>query len=285
MGSHSRGTLFVVATPIGNQADLSPRARQVLGAADCVAAEDTRHTGRFLSRLGVHAKLVSLHEHNEPRRVAELVARLEAGFDVALVSDAGTPLISDPGYRLLAALREAGLRASPIPGPCAAIAALSVAGLPTDRFVFEGFLPSRHASRRKRLDTLGPEPRTMVFFEAGRRLEDALADMVAAFGAERPAVIARELTKVHETLYHGRLGELAGRAAADRDMQRGEHVIVIGGRVEVAGAHEDARVAATLRILLGELPLAQAVRLTVRLTGARRNDVYRQATDIAFQGR
>lgn len=278
MGSHSRGTLFVVATPIGNLADLSPRARQVLAEADCIAAEDTRHTGRFLSRRGKQAELISLHEHNEAERVALIVARLEAGADVALVADAGTPLVSDPGYRLLAALRETGIRASPIPGPCAATAALSVAGLPTDRFVFEGFLPNRGAARRARLATLAPETRTMIFYEAGRRLSAALGDMAGAFEPSRPATVARELTKLHETIYHGALGELAGRAANDADMQRGELVIVVGGRT-TEGQRDDSVLSDMLDVLLAELPLAQAVKLTVRLTGARRNEVYRMAVE------
>lgn len=283
MGSHSRGSLFVVATPIGNLADLSPRAKQVLTDADCIAAEDTRHTGRFLSRSGVRAELISLHEHNEAERIAMLIARLESGADVALVSDAGTPLISDPGYRLLAALREAGIRASPVPGPCAAIAALSVAGLPTHRFAFEGFLPSRRAARRARLEALAMDSRTLVFYEAGRRLQGSLEDMAAAFGPARPATVARELTKLHETIYHGVLGELAASAAQDADMQRGELVIVAGG-CETGDMPDYAGVTEMLKVLLSELPLAQAVKLATRLTGARRNVVYRAAVELGKWG-
>jgi 16S rRNA (cytidine1402-2'-O)-methyltransferase len=276
-----RGILYVVATPIGNVADLSPRGRQVLADADFVAAEDTRHTGRFLSRCGVQAELVSLHEHNEARRTAAIVARLEKGDTGALVTDAGTPLISDPGYRLLAAMREKGLRASPVPGPCAAIAALSVAGLPTDRFAFEGFLPARRAARRARLGDLATEPRTLLFYEAGRRIAAALDDMSDRFGAQRAATVARELTKIHETLYHGTLGELATRAASDGDVQRGEHVLVVAGSPAAAEPADAARLQGVLEVLLAELPVAQAVRLTVRLTGARRNDVYQAAIRLA----
>ena len=276
-----RGTLYVVATPIGNVSDLSPRGRQVLADADFVAAEDTRHTGRFLSRCGVQAELVSLHEHNEVKRAAAIIARLENGETGALVSDAGTPLISDPGYRLLAAVRATGLRASPVPGPCAAIAALSVAGLPTDRFVFEGFLPARKAARRTRLGELVAEPRSLLFYEAGRRLAAALGDMSVALGAQRAATVARELTKVHETLYYGTLGELAARAASDADMPRGEHVLVVAGSPAAAAPAGAARMESALEVLLAELPVAQAVRLTVRLTGARRNDVYAAAVRLA----
>ena len=186
----SVGSLYIVATPIGNLEDLSPRARKILGEADQILCEDTRHTGQMLARLGIATRRASLHEHNEEEKVAGIVAGLKAGRSYALVSDAGTPLISDPGYRLLAAVRREGLPVSPVPGPCAAIAALSVAGLPTDRFCFEGFLPPRSAARRAKLDSLASEPRTMIFYESGRRLRDAVRDCAAVLGSDRDAAVA-----------------------------------------------------------------------------------------------
>lgn len=264
--------LYVVATPLGNLEDLSPRARQILATVDLVLCEDTRRTGRLLAALGLTTPLRSLHEHNEAERVPEALAALRAGRRLALVADAGTPLISDPGYRLLAALREAGLPVSPVPGPSAPVAALSVAGLPSDRFVFEGFLPARPAARRSRLAELAGEARTLIFFETGRRLGEALEDLVAAFGAARPAAIGRELTKLHETVYRDDLAGLARRVAEDPDAVRGELVLVVGGRGE-EGADE-ATLARVLRVLLEELPPSQAARLAARLTGARRRSAY-----------
>ncbi len=196
---NSRGRLDIVATPIGNLSDLSPRAQEVLAAADVIAAEDTRHTRALLQAIGVSRPLVSLHAHNEPSRVPELLARLAAGESVALVSDAGTPLLSDPGYGLVKEAACAGYEVRAVPGPSAITAALAVAGLPTDRFCFEGFLPPRASERRARLAELASEPRTLVFFEAPHRIEECLADLAAAFGAERRAAVARELTKAHET--------------------------------------------------------------------------------------
>lgn len=185
------GTLFIVATPIGNLGDISERARSVLREVQLIAAEDTRHSGQLLAQFGIDTPLVALHEHNEAQRVDEIIARLRAGASIALISDAGTPLVSDPGYRLVAAAGAAGLDVRPIPGACAAIAALSVAGLPTDRFAFEGFLPQKRAARRARLETLAHEPRTLVFYEAPHRLGEALADLASVFGATRQAVVAR----------------------------------------------------------------------------------------------
>ena len=279
------GTLYVVATPIGNLGDCAPRAREVLAGADCVAAEDTRHSGRLLAHFGIDRPLVSLHEHNEAARAEELVARLLAGQSVALVSDAGTPLIADPGYRLVAAVRAAGLRVVPVPGPCAAIAALCVAGLPTDRFCFEGFLPARASARRERLRALSREPRTMVFYEAPHRLRECLEDCAAELGAARRALVARELTKLHESTYDGTLGELAARAPNDADLLRGEAVLVVEGVSEApAGAVEDAvhglGTDALLAALLAELPVSRAVDVVVKLTGARRNAVYRRALEL-----
>ncbi len=274
------GTLYVVATPIGHLGDISARAREVLGAVTLVAAEDTRHTGRLLKALGVSRPMLSLHEHNERERAGEVIGRLRAGEDVALVSDAGTPLVSDPGFSLVRAAIEAGVRVVPVPGACAAIAALSVAGLPTDRFCFEGFLPARRAARRTRLAELAGETRTLVFYEAPQRIREALEDAAGAFGAGRRAVIARELTKLHESLYHGSLGELAGRAAGDEDMARGEIVMMVAG-AEERPAEEGADLDRTLQTLLKFMPASRAAAVAAELTGARRNDCYRRALELA----
>ena len=273
------GTLYVVATPIGNRGDLSARAREVLGAVACVAAEDTRHTGALLREFGIGARLVSLHEHNEAQRTPELIARLAAGEDLAVVSDAGTPLISDPGFRLVNAAHAARLHVCVVPGPCAAVAALSIAGLATDRFIFEGFLPERAAARRERLAALAAESRTLVFYEAPHRLAATLADMVNEFGGERQAAIAREMTKMHETLYRDTLARLAAAAVSDGDMTRGELVLVVAGAAGEAQSTDTAS-EALLRVLLSELPLRQAVDLTVKATGAQRKALYKKALEL-----
>lgn len=268
-----RGVLYIVATPIGNLQDIAPRAQEVLRTADIVAAEDTRHTGTLLKALGIAARsLVAVHEHNERRRTDELLAQLRGGASVALVSDAGTPLISDPGFDLVRAAAAAGVEVVAIPGPCAAIAALSLAGLPTDRFVFEGFLPAKTQARRERLQALSQEARTLVFYEAPHRLLEVLEDVCDAFGAERSAAVARELTKLYETTYRGTLRELLERARTDTDMARGEIVLVIAGRAEVSATSVD--VERVLRVLLEELSPAQAAKLAARLTGAKRADLY-----------
>lgn len=272
------GTLFVVATPIGNRADLTDRARETLAAVELVAAEDTRHTGQLLAQLGIATPLLALHEHNEAARADELVARLVAGARIALCCDAGTPLISDPGYRLVAAAAAAGVRIVPIPGACAAIAALCVAGLPTDRFAFEGFLPARGAARRARLADLAAEPRTLVFYEAPHRIAETLADLAGAFGAGRAAVLARELTKLHETVYRGPLGVLAERAGGEPNMERGEAVLVVAGAAPgTAAAPDPGRLDRLLAGLLAGLPLSAAVDLAAEVTGERRNRVYERA--------
>src|SRR5262245_31670569 len=215
------GRLAVISTPIGNLGDLSPRAREELAAAELVAAEDTRRTGQLLTTLGLSRPLVSLHEHNESERIEELLARLRAGARIALVSDAGTPLLSDPGFELVRRVSREGIVVVAVPGPSAITAALSVAGLPTERFSFEGFLPARLGERRARVAELAAETRTLVFFEAPHRIAEALEDLVAAFGAPRRAVVARELTKVFETVYRGTLAELAAAARSDANFTRG----------------------------------------------------------------
>ena len=276
-GSARPGTLYVVATPIGNLNDLSPRAREVLGGVTLVAAEDTRHAGQMLTRLGISVPLISLYEHNEAGRIEEIVGRLRAGDSVALVSDAGTPLISDPGYRLLAALRAADLPVSPVPGSCAAIAALSVAGLPTDRFFFEGFLPARSAARITRLKVLAPRGETLVFYEAVHRLRETLTDAITVFGPDRPAAVGRELTKIYETIYRGSLADVLAAVVADPGGERGECTwLVAGSGVETSA--DDAELARVVGILAAELPAAQAAGLAAKITGAPRKAAYRLAS-------
>ncbi|MCE5231920.1 MAG: 16S rRNA (cytidine(1402)-2'-O)-methyltransferase [Mizugakiibacter sp.] len=267
------GTLWIVATPIGNLDDLAPRAVAVLRDVALIAAEDTRHSRPLLAHFGIATPLVALHEHNEREAVAALLARLAAGESLALISDAGTPLVSDPGFRLVRAARAAGIRVSPVPGACAAIAALSVAGLPSDRFVFEGFLPAKAAARRARLAELAAEARTLVFYESGHRVAESLADMREAFGAAREAVLARELTKLYETVLAAPLGELAERVARDPDQQRGEFVLLVAGRGDDADARveEGRRVFALLR---EELPPAKAAKLAAAISGAPRRALY-----------
>jgi 16S rRNA (cytidine1402-2'-O)-methyltransferase len=274
------GRLDVIATPIGNIGDLSPRARESLAAADCVLAEDTRRTGTLLSACGISRPLLSLHEHNEAARSAELVARMRAGAVLALVSDAGTPLMSDPGYVLVRAVAAAGLEVRSIAGPSAVTAALAVAGLPTDRFVFEGFLPTRGGERSAALARLALEPRTLVLFEAPHRIAATLAELAAAFGAARPAAIARELSKLHETTYRGTLGELATLATQDADIARGEITLVIGGAP--VAAEEGALLAARLLpLLLRELPPARAAAIVAQVTGLRKREIYERALELA----
>jgi 16S rRNA (cytidine1402-2'-O)-methyltransferase len=270
------GTLYVVATPIGNLADLTPRAREVLASVALIAAEDTRHTRQLLQSCGIGTALTSLHEHNEAQKSAELVARLAQGESLALVSDAGTPLVSDPGFDLVAAARRAGIAVVAIPGACAAIAALSVAGLPTDRFAFEGFLPAKTAARSERLEQLAREQRTMVFYEAPHRLTEVLRDMTRILGAERNASISRELTKRFETTYSGTLAQLSEAAERDSDMSRGEIVIVVSGAAATSTALElDSD--ALLRALLQELSPSQAAKVAAHVTGGKRSELYEAA--------
>jgi 16S rRNA (cytidine1402-2'-O)-methyltransferase len=276
------GRLYVVATPIGNMGDLSPRARATLDACSLIAAEDTRHTGALLKACGIATPLKSLHDHNEAARTPELIELMRSGASIALVSDAGTPAISDPGHELVRAAAAAGLEVVAVPGPCAAVAALSVGALPTDRFCFEGFLPARGAARRARLEQLGAEPRTLVFYESPHRVRDTLADCAAAFGAARPATVAREITKLHETTYRGTLGELTACAASDADFARGEIVLLVGGApapdADAGGPDgHDGALDRVLKVLLAELPLKQAAHLAAKLAGVRDNEAYKRA--------
>jgi 16S rRNA (cytidine1402-2'-O)-methyltransferase len=273
MASAEPGTLHVVATPIGNLGDLSERARAVLGSVDAICAEDTRHTRQLLTACGIDRPLLALHEHNEADIAWQLVERLKAGQSLALVSDAGTPLVSDPGYRLVREVRAAGLPVRPVPGACAAIAALSVAGIPSDRFCFEGFLPAKGAARRERLTGLAREPRTLVFYESSHRIEESLADMADIFGPEREAILARELTKLYETVLGDSLGAILARVRADDQQRRGEFVLVVRGAIDdgTAALREGQRLYARLKELLSP---SQAAKLAAELSGAPRKSLY-----------
>ena len=268
------GRLQVVATPIGNLADLSERAREALAEADLVAAEDTRHTGALLKAVGLATPLLSLHEHNESRRVPAVLARLAQGACVALVSDAGTPLLSDPGYELVRAAVAAGYEVSAIPGPSAITAALAVAGLPTHRFCFEGFLPSRPRERRTALEALAHETRTLVFFEAPHRIAASLADIAAVLGPERAAVVARELTKSHETIYRGTLRELAVQATTEANFARGEITLVVHGAPAAAAGVDERELRRTIEVLAKELPPGRVAAVAAQLTGVPRAAAY-----------
>lgn len=282
-GDRKTGILYVVATPIGNLADITARALATLAEAGIVAAEDTRHTTRLFARHGIKARMLPFHEHNEERQVRRLIDLLRAGTDVALVSDAGTPLVSDPGFRLVRAAHEAGIAVRAVPGACAAIAALSVSGLPTDRFAFEGFLPAKAAARRACLERLKHEARTLVFYEAPTRVLALLCEMREILGADRPATVARELTKTFETVRHGPLGGLCDWMENDENQQRGEFVIV------VAGSGEDTHTstlegAALLEALLEVLPVREAAATVARVCGGSKNEWYRMAIKRKEQG-
>ena len=273
-----RGRLQVVATPIGNMADLSGRAREALESADLIAAEDTRHTLALLQVIGVSRPLLSLHSYNESQRVPDLLARLEAGENIALVSDAGTPLLSDPGFELVSRAAEAGYQVEAIPGPSAITTALAVAGLPTHRFCFEGFLPARERERRAELSRLAHEVRTLVFFEAPHRIADTLTDLEAEFGGDRQAVVARELTKTHETIYRGTLADLAAQARGDANFQRGEITIVVHGAPVTTSTVDQQLLRRAVDLLSKDLPPSRAAAIAAQLTGATRNEAYALAT-------
>lgn len=268
----SVGELFIVATPIGNLQDISPRAVEVLNQVDVVVAEDTRHSRPLLAHVGVETRLEAMHEHNESSIVPALVERLQAGQSVAVISDAGTPLISDPGYRLVRAAQEAGIAVRAVPGPSAVTAALSVSGLPTDRFAFEGFLPARESARRRKLRSLREEARTLVFFETGRRVLDALADIGSEIDPAREVAVCRELTKRFETVLRGSVAEVRAALAADPDQRRGEFVLVLAGAEPADADLEAALVMA--RELARELPASKAARLAAKLTGAPRRELF-----------
>lgn len=280
---NSNGTLYVVATPIGNLGDISRRAVDVLAGVSCVAAEDTRHTRKLLAHLGIDTPLLSLHEHNEKLAADRVLRLLARGEDVALVSDAGTPLISDPGYPLVRRARSEGCPVVPVPGASALVAALSVSGMPTDRFVFEGFLPKRQTARLERLRALADETRTLVFYESSHRITESLGDMATAFGSGRNVFIAREMTKTFETYLQGTLQAVQEAVAADANQQKGEFVVIVHG----ADSGDDALDAGAVRVfemLLDELPLKKAAALAAKITGAGKNALYDYGLSLKKDG-
>lgn len=274
------GTLYVVATPIGNLADMSARAVSVLQQVDLIAAEDTRHSQYLLAHYAIRTPMTPYHDHNETQQTPVLIEKLRAGASIALVSDAGTPLLSDPGYRLVNAAHEAGITVSPLPGPCAAVAALSAAGLATDRFVFAGFAPSKPTARKHFFEELSRETATLVFYESSHRIVESLQTMQTVFGGQRLVLLAREISKTFETLHRGELASLCEWVQADANQQKGEFVLVVQGaaRHDPAGALDTATV---LAILLEELPLKQASALAARITGEKKNVVYKMALAMA----
>jgi len=279
LSEQAKGILYLVATPIGNLADFSVRAVETLRQVDFIAAEDTRHSRPLLDHYGIATPVVALHEHNEDAVSARLLERLQAGESAALISDAGTPLINDPGFPLVRLARQRGVRVEPIPGPCALIAALSASGLPTDRFTFEGFPPRTASARRGLLETLASDPHTLVFYESSHRILDFVRDIAAVFPPERPVTIARELTKLHETIITTTAGAAPESLVADPNMQRGEFVVIIQGAPPAATAtdsltDEQARI---LDVLLEQCSVKSAVGLCVRITGARKELAYRAA--------
>ena len=277
MATHP-GTLYIVATPIGNLEDLSPRARRILSAVDLVLAEDTRHSARLLRAFDIRARTLAFHENNEERMTGRIIERLAAGDSVALVADAGTPLISDPGFKLVRQAHAQGIPVSPVPGPAALIAALSAAGVPPGKFQFEGFAPARAEARRKRMAALAGAAHTLVFYEAPHRIKAFLTDAATIFGAGREASVARELTKKFETIRHGTLGGLIEWMEQDPDQGRGEFVVIIAGAGE---EHTDiAELTALLKVLLKSLSLKQAVQIATELTGAPRNQIYDLAVSL-----
>jgi 16S rRNA (cytidine1402-2'-O)-methyltransferase len=277
--SNQPGILYVVATPIGNLDDLSPRALLTLNEVSLIAAEDTRHSSKLLRHFGILTPVIAFHEHNERDKAAELIAILGKGKSLALISDAGTPLVSDPGYRLVHAAHAAGIRVAPLPGACAAIVALSASGLPSDRFAFEGFPPAKSTARRAWFEALASEPRTIIVYESPHRIVESLHDMVMVFGETRTAVYARELTKQFETVRNATLGEIAHWVEGDSNQQRGEIVVLIHGAAPAAAeASEDA--ARILRILIKELPVSQAAALAAEITGQKKNQLYELALQL-----
>ncbi len=267
-------SLYIVPTPIGNLGDITRRAVEVLGMVDLIAAEDTRHSAILLNHLDIKASLFALHDHNEQQKADVLIAKVKQGLSVALISDAGTPLISDPGYHLVTRCREAGVRVVPLPGPCAAITALSAAGLPTDRFAFEGFLPAKEKARDDKLTELLGETRTLVFYEAPRRLLDTMAAIARLYG-ERQVVVARELTKTFETIHSLPATDMLTWLGEDDNRCRGEIVLMLAG----ARPDPDAlppEALRTLALLQKELPLKKAAALTAEIHGVKKNELYKE---------
>ncbi|OIQ86752.1 ribosomal RNA small subunit methyltransferase I [mine drainage metagenome] len=277
--NHS-GILYVVATPIGNLQDISLRALETLKLVDLVAAEDTRHSAHLLTHFGIKARLVALHEHNERRAGEKILEALKNGQSVALVSDAGTPGISDPGAVLVSMAREAGLAVVPLPGPCAAVTALSAAGFEQAHFLFQGFLPASGAQRRRTLEGLREQQAVLVFYEAPHRVIESVQDMTAVLGGERHILIARELTKTFETFHRCPLSEAAAWLVADPNQQRGEFVLLVEGATAPPQDEISRDARRVLQLLLAELPLKQAVKLAADITGAKKNAFYQLALEL-----
>lgn len=277
--SSQAGVLYIVATPIGNLGDITLRALDILRSVDLIAAEDTRHSARLLQHFGITTRMASYHDFSDDTRVDQLLGNLQEGRSVALISDAGTPLISDPGYRLVSVARARGLRVVPVPGVCAATAALSAAGIPSDRFTFEGFPPAKQAARLKLFARLREEPRTLVFYESPHRILDCVDDMASSFGSERMVVIARELTKAFETIHGDTLGGLQQWLRADENQQRGEFVILLRGAEQTLDEQLPPEARRVLAVLLEELSVKQAAALASRLTGAKKNLLYALALE------
>ncbi|QGX90593.1 16S rRNA (cytidine(1402)-2'-O)-methyltransferase [Tatumella sp. TA1] len=270
----SVGTLYIVPTPIGNLADITQRALTVLASVDLVAAEDTRHTGLLLQHFAINARLFSLHDHNEQQKADLLISKLQQGESIALVSDAGTPLINDPGYHLVTRCRQAGLKVVPLPGACAAITALSASGLPSDRFCYEGFLPAKSKGRRDALRAVVEEPRTLIFYESTHRLLDCLGDMVTELGEYRHVVLAREITKTWESIYGAPVGELLAWVQADDNRRKGEMVLIVAG-YQVQDDDLPVEALRTLALLQAELPLKKAAALAAEIHGVKKNALYK----------
>ncbi len=276
-----KAALYIVATPIGNLGDISHRAIEVLRRADIIAAEDTRHSSRLTQHFGISTRLVSYHDYSSSGREDAILAELAAGRSVALISDAGTPLISDPGYSLVARARQMQITVIPVPGACALTTALCAAGLPTDRFVFEGFPPHKQGARRQLFESLASEQRTVIFYESPHRIADSVIDMRDVFGEQRQAVICRELTKTWETIHGDSLGALSQWIMADDNNRRGEFVVLIRGAPVVDQDSQLSEADRQLRILLEELPVKQAAALVAKLTGLKKNAVYKRALELA----
>ncbi|MCG7498188.1 16S rRNA (cytidine(1402)-2'-O)-methyltransferase [Vibrio sp. Of7-15] len=268
-------TLYIVPTPIGNLGDITQRALEVLGQVDLIAAEDTRHTGRLLSHFSISTRTFALHDHNEQQKADFLIEKLQQGQSIALVSDAGTPLISDPGYHLVNRCRQAGVKVVPLPGACAVITALSAAGLPSDRFSFEGFLPPKSKGRRDKFEEIAQAERTCIFYESPHRITDSLEDMLVVLGAEREVVLARELTKTYETIHGAPLGELIEWLKEDSNRIRGEMVLLIHGYRSDEKDSLPLDATRTLGILVKELPLKKAAALAAEIYGLKKNALYK----------
>jgi len=275
----SASTLYIVPTPIGNLGDITQRALTVLTSVDLIAAEDTRHTGLLLQHFAINARLFALHDHNEQQKAEQLLAKLQEGQSIALVSDAGTPLINDPGYHLVRRCREAGIRVVPLPGACAAITALSAAGLPSDRFCYEGFLPAKSKGRCDTLRALEQEPRTLIFYESTHRLLDSLQDIATVLGEDRYVVLAREITKTWESIQGAPIGELLAWVKEDENRRKGEMVLIIEGFKAAADDALPAEALRTLALLQAELPLKKAAALTAEIHGVKKNALYKYALE------